>query len=497
MNSTITIARLIFMALAIPSVACADFDKGKAAYDNKDYATALSEWTQSAQANDAKSQHRLGLMYVKGIGVPKDPAKALNLFQAAANAGNAKAQAAMGNMYAYGLAVAKDDVQALKWYHKAADQGDGTAQFDIGLAYAQGNGVKADMAQAVIWYRKAAENGIAEAQNSLAAAYRQSQGVKQDVAESTRWLRKAADQGLAEAQYNLCVAETTGDGVPENEIEAVSWCRKSARQGLAQAQQMLGIAYHGGFGMFKNDAEAVFWLTLCASQEPEVAKALQEARAGLSPQAAADVQARLALARQARDPAAPGNVPPQALIGNDVAIAQTATGVHLAWNEPGAHFTLEIPGKTFRLFTADGRRLIAADSFLVQVGTVAVTQFQPRADGKSTARSILAAHRDWEAKFLGAGKLQSIDVDLGSASKGLVWGFDTKPAAAANRDSKVDPTTAQLYVTWLNGDHVVVLNSAVNSHTPQDRVRAMLVGVAGTFQASREAIDVEKAVVAN
>jgi TPR repeat protein len=494
-NSKIATA-LFFMALALPSTALADFEKGKSAYDHKDYAAALAEWTQGAQAGDAKSQHRLGLMYVQGVGVPQDQAKALSLFQAAAKAGYAKGQAAMGNMYAYGFGVAKDDAQALKWYRKAAEQNDGGAQFNIGLSYAQGHGVKASMAEAVNWYRKAAENGVPEAQNSLGAAYRQGDGVQQDAAESTRWLRKAADQGLAEAQYNLCVDSASGDGVPENDIEAASWCRKAARQGLAQAQQALGIAYHGAFGLYRNDAEAVFWLTLSESKEPAAAKALQEARANLSAPAAADVQARIVLARQMRDPDAPRHVPPKALLGNEVAVTQIGNVAHLVWNQHGEHFTLEIPGKSFRLLSADGRYLLAADSFVVQVGSVAVAEFQQRAGGKSAAQ-ILAAHRDWEAKFLGGGKPQSAEIDLGIAGKGLLWGFDTKAASTANDGRTVDPTTKQLYLTWLNGDRVVVLNGVVNSHTPEAQVRALLEQVAKSFHAGREPIDIETPVASS
>lgn len=43
MKTKIATALLIIAALALPRAALADFDKGNAAYDNKDYATALSE----------------------------------------------------------------------------------------------------------------------------------------------------------------------------------------------------------------------------------------------------------------------------------------------------------------------------------------------------------------------------------------------------------------------------------------------------------------------
>jgi hypothetical protein len=139
----------------------------------------------------------------------------------------------------------------------------------------------------------------------------------------------------------------------------------------------------------------------------------------------------------------------------------------------------------------DGRYLLAADGALVQVGSVAQSEFQKHAAEESAAQ-LLAAHRDWEAKFAGAGKTKSAEIELGAAGPGLMWSFDAKADPAAMKGSEIDPTTKQLYLTWLDGERVVVLNSAVNSHTSQDQARALLEGVAKSFHASRESIDVEK-----
>ena len=50
----------------------ADFQKGVAAYNNGDFATALREWTPLAEQGDADAQYNLGLMYAKGRGVPQN-----------------------------------------------------------------------------------------------------------------------------------------------------------------------------------------------------------------------------------------------------------------------------------------------------------------------------------------------------------------------------------------------------------------------------------------
>ena len=50
----------------------ADYNKGIAAYEMGDYATALREWTPLAEQGDALAQSSLGFMYEKGRGVPTD-----------------------------------------------------------------------------------------------------------------------------------------------------------------------------------------------------------------------------------------------------------------------------------------------------------------------------------------------------------------------------------------------------------------------------------------
>ena len=50
----------------------ADFQKGFAAYQSADYATALREWKQLAEQGDPIAQNNLGLMYAKGHGVTQD-----------------------------------------------------------------------------------------------------------------------------------------------------------------------------------------------------------------------------------------------------------------------------------------------------------------------------------------------------------------------------------------------------------------------------------------
>ncbi len=69
----------------------ADFDKGLAAAQSGDFATALREWRPLAEQGDADAQYNLGVMYRKGHGVPQDKVYAHIWYNIAATSGNKKA----------------------------------------------------------------------------------------------------------------------------------------------------------------------------------------------------------------------------------------------------------------------------------------------------------------------------------------------------------------------------------------------------------------------
>ncbi|MDO8546574.1 MAG: tetratricopeptide repeat protein [Nitrospirales bacterium] len=77
-----------------------------------------------AEQGDPESQHRLGLMYYRGRGVPQDYVQALYWYRAAAEQGDADAQHNLGFMYSKGLGVAQDFVPAHMWANLATSQGD-------------------------------------------------------------------------------------------------------------------------------------------------------------------------------------------------------------------------------------------------------------------------------------------------------------------------------------------------------------------------------------
>ncbi len=102
----------------------ADFQKGLAAAQSGDFATALREWKPLAEQGDADAQFFLGVMYRKGEGVPQDDKTAVKWWTLAAEQGYALAQYNLGVMYRYGEGVLQDYVYAHMWFDITASNGD-------------------------------------------------------------------------------------------------------------------------------------------------------------------------------------------------------------------------------------------------------------------------------------------------------------------------------------------------------------------------------------
>ncbi len=144
----------VLLGLTVP--AWAGWDEGWAAYDRRDYATAVREWRPLAKQGVAEAQINLGNMYRKGRGVPQDDAEAVRWYRKAAEQGLAVAQFILGDKYSEGRGVSKDYVETVRWLRKAAEQGHARSQHNLGTMYYKGQGVPQDYAQAHMWYNLAA-----------------------------------------------------------------------------------------------------------------------------------------------------------------------------------------------------------------------------------------------------------------------------------------------------------------------------------------------------
>ena len=188
----------LLMTFSSP-VAAQDFQKGLAAAQAGDFATALQEWTPLAEAGVALAQYNLGWMYDNGQGVPQDYAEAVKLYRLAADQGVASAQYNIGWMYSNGQGVPQDYAEALKWYRLAADQGKAKAQNNLGTMYEYGKGVLQDNVMAHMWYNIASANGA-----SKAGGYRDKRAglmTPADISKAQAMARECMSSGYTKCGY--------------------------------------------------------------------------------------------------------------------------------------------------------------------------------------------------------------------------------------------------------------------------------------------------------
>jgi len=164
-HRTLPLLPLTVFVILLTSLAHADLQAGKDAYDQGDYSTALKEWRPLAEQGDATAQKLLGLMYGLGEGVPQDYSQAHDWLLKAAEQGDATAQHSLAFLYIQGRGVPQDYTQAASWWVKAAEQGYAEAQWSLGLLYAMGQGVPQDYVQAHMWYNLAAAQGDEQARD--------------------------------------------------------------------------------------------------------------------------------------------------------------------------------------------------------------------------------------------------------------------------------------------------------------------------------------------
>lgn len=257
-------------------------------------------------AGSPEAAHQLGIVYAQGLaGVTRDEPHAAKLFEQAATAGVYRAQINLGVLYMRGQGVPRDLVQARSWLEKAATSNDPYALYALGRAMETSDGAAtADPARATDLYRRAAEQGHPLAALRYGLALSEGDGVRQDPAAAQRWLlaaqkdgvpeaalalgditarslnardkaanakilenaaawyRLAAEAGVPSAQFKLANAYAAGSGVSRDLGQALAWYGRAARQGLPEAQLALGVLTMGGASGAADPVEGYKWLLL-------------------------------------------------------------------------------------------------------------------------------------------------------------------------------------------------------------------------------------------
>ena len=198
--------------------------------------------------------------------------------------GAATDQYDLARLYHEGVGTVKDPFEAAVWCRRAAEQGNVDAMRSLAVCMESGDGVKEDLGEMVKWYRKAAEKDDPVSQFKLGLCYKDGTGVAMDMTQAEIWTRKAAEKGHPIAQANL--GSLILSNVDEARFpEGLKWLKLSAKQGHPGGMYKYGLAHFSGIGVAVNRIEGAAWLMLCLPQmgSEEQKKHIMENLAMLTP----------------------------------------------------------------------------------------------------------------------------------------------------------------------------------------------------------------------
>ena len=159
---------------------------------------------EAAAAGFAGAQYRLGLVYLKGIGENATPERGVHLLEMAAIKEHIHARCLLASCYEQGLGVEKNLEEAVRQYTTAADAGDETAQFNLGVLMMQGALGEPDLESAAGNFHLAAQQGHVDAMFNLATMTDMGQGgIEENPKQAMELLTQAAAKGHIRAQFKL------------------------------------------------------------------------------------------------------------------------------------------------------------------------------------------------------------------------------------------------------------------------------------------------------
>jgi TPR repeat protein len=185
----LTILTASMLAFAV-SAASAE-SEGDNAYRRGDFAGAMVEWQQVAQAGDATASYRIGQLYRQGEGLRyRDFEKAVYWYQRAASRGHVPAQYEVARLQFESLVVPRGIDEMMFWLWRAALSGHAESQVMLGAVYEYGEpSVAANYTEALKWYLIAAKSGTPKLQaRARKLADRVSARMTKQQIDAARWL---------------------------------------------------------------------------------------------------------------------------------------------------------------------------------------------------------------------------------------------------------------------------------------------------------------------
>lgn len=173
----------------------------------KNYVSAAKWYRKATNAGDPVAQCALGVLYIRGHGVPKNPKEAIELFKQACNARCPVAFHNLGVAYLTGIkgCIERNPKLAATYFRDACAYDFTSSQFNLGMMNIHGDGVTRDFDKGVRCIKDAAANGNGYAHYVIAwllvngTCY----GVMPDWQKAKLHLRKASSSGVSCASKML------------------------------------------------------------------------------------------------------------------------------------------------------------------------------------------------------------------------------------------------------------------------------------------------------
>jgi TPR repeat protein len=208
---------------------------------------------RAADQGDVWAIVNMGVMHVRGDGMPVDHARAVDLFREAAEMGNTRAHLNLWSMYREHEAPGIDREEALRSLETAVEADIPKALYQLAMERRDGGAVPADPSESERLLTRAAEAEHLGAMDELALLF-VNEGRNYDRAMSIA--RRGAELGSAPSMNTVGVILTQGLGVPEDPPEALAWFRRAVEAGSLDARRNLGIFYENGMGGLPADLHA-------------------------------------------------------------------------------------------------------------------------------------------------------------------------------------------------------------------------------------------------
>lgn len=273
----------------------AQFRLAKLFFDKNQFKKALPWFRESALKGWPDSNYHLGLMYLKGSGVPQDYGNARKHLEKASRRSHGAAMYELGLIHYHGYGTPKSNKKARSWFFKASKNGSIKAQYELGRFLFAGIGGPKRAQQAKVWLEKAALGGIKDAEPLLRRLGSKVKSVSQvptikpnkipvaqkskPIAKSTPAIKKetavakraakpvSALHGRAKKGNIQAQLELARDYEKKQDMnKALHWYEQAALRGSLEAKLYLAEIHNFGKGVKKDLRVSLIWWRAAAEK---------------------------------------------------------------------------------------------------------------------------------------------------------------------------------------------------------------------------------------